>query len=419
MPVPTGRYNEVRRLEVDMSGPLDGVRVVEIAGVGPAPFAAMLLADMGAEVIRVDRVAATEQSPGMDDPRFRIPERSRSSVAVDLKSPEGAEIVLRLAGTADAVIEGFRPGVAERLGVGPDECRARNPRLVYGRMTGWGQRGPLSDRAGHDINFISVAGALHTVGLAGQPPVPPVNLVGEGGGGMLLAFGIVCALLEARQSGTGQVVDAGIVDGAAVLLSSVLGMRAAGTWNTERGTNTLDSGSPFYGTYRCADGEYVAVGAAERYFFDRLLDTLGVADDPRAAGDRLDRRRWDAMKECIAEAFAARSRAEWMAVFDDVDACVTPVLSLDEVAGHPHNRARGTFLDIEGVVHPAAAPRFSRTRPAAPRPPGAPGRDSADVLRAAGYSHQQITGFVERHVVAFPDRTAASVIDRTGGRTPC
>lgn len=204
-----------------------------------------------------------------------------------------------------------------------------------------------------------------------------------------------------------------------MLLSSVLGMRAAGTWNTERGTNTLDSGAPFYGTYRCADGEYVAVGAAERYFFDRLLDTLGVADDPRAAGDRLDRRRWDAMKECIAEAFAARSRAEWMAVFDDVDACVTPVLSLDEVAGHPHNRARGTFLDIEGVVHPAAAPRFSRTRPAAPRPPGAPGRDSADVLRAAGYSHQQITGFVERHVVAFPDRTAASVIDRTGGRTPC
>lgn len=307
-----------------MSGPLDGVRVVEIAGVGPAPFAAMLLADMGAEVIRVDRVDAIEQSPGMDDPRFRIPERSRSSVAVDLKSPEGAEIVLRLAGTADAVIEGFRPGVAERLGIGPDECRARNPRLVYGRMTGWGQRGPLSDRAGHDINFISVAGALHTVGLAGQPPVPPVNLVGEGGGGMLLAFGIVCALLEARQSGTGQVVDAGIVDGAAVLLSSVLGMRAAGTWNTERGTNTLDSGAPFYGTYRCADGEYVAVGAAERYFFDRLLDTLGVADDPRAAGDRLDPGRWDAMKECIAEAFAARSRAEWMAVFDDVDACVTP-----------------------------------------------------------------------------------------------
>lgn len=216
-----------------MSGPLDGVRVVEIAGVGPAPFAAMLLADMGAEVIRVDRVDAIEQSPGMDDPRFRIPERSRLSVAVDLKSPEGAEIVLRLAGTADAMVEGFRPGVAERLGIGPDECRARNPRLVYGRMTGWGQQGPLSGRAGHDINFISVAGALHPVGLAGQPPVPPVNLVGEGGGGMLLAYGIVCALLEARLSGAGQVVDAGIVDGAAVLLSTMLGMRppAPGTRN--------------------------------------------------------------------------------------------------------------------------------------------------------------------------------------------
>ncbi|MFD8738349.1 CaiB/BaiF CoA transferase family protein [Streptomyces sp. NPDC059618] len=402
-----------------MSGPLDGVRVVEIAGVGPAAFAAMLLADMGAEVVRVDRVDATEQVPGMEDPRFRIPERSRRSVAVDLKSPEGAGIVLRLAETADVVVEGFRPGVAERLGVGPEACRARNPRLVYGRMTGWGRRGPLSGRAGHDINFISVAGALHPVGLAGQPPVPPVNLVGEGGGGMLLAFGIVCALLEARRSGAGQVVDAGIVDGAAVLLASVLGMRAAGAWNTERGTNTLDSGAPFYGTYRCADGEYVAVGAAERPFFDRLLKTLGVDGDPRVAGNRLDPGRWDAMKECIAEAFAARSRAHWTAVFDDVDACVTPVLSLDEAVGHPHNRARGTFLDIEGVVHPAAAPRFSRTRPGAPRPPAAPGRDSAEVLRAAGYSHQQITGFVERHVVAFQDRPAVSAVDRTGGRTPC
>ncbi|MGI5158992.1 CaiB/BaiF CoA transferase family protein [Microbispora sp. CA-102843] len=393
-----------------MSGPLAGVRVVEIAGIGPAPFGAMLLADMGAEVIRVDRLDPVEPLPGLDDPRFRVSERSRRSLAVDLKAAEGVEIVLRLVENADVLVEGFRPSVAERLGIGPADCHARNPRLVYGRMTGWGQRGPLSDRAGHDINFISLTGALHTIGLAGQAPVPPVNYLGESGGGTFLAFGIVCALLEARRSGRGQIVDASIVDSAALLLATVFGMRAAGTWNDQRGTNVLDSGAPFYGTYRCADGEYVAVGAAEPQFYAALVGALGIAGDPRLGGDRLDPANWAAMKECLAEAFAGRTRAQWLEVFDGADTCVTPVVSLGEAAGHPHNRERGTFVEVDGVVHPAPAPRFSRTPAAAPAPPPVPGRDSLQLLLAAGYDRDQISCLIDRRVVV--DRGSATHLQR-------
>jgi alpha-methylacyl-CoA racemase len=365
-------------------GPLDGVKVVEIAGIGPGPFCAMLLADMGAEVVRVER------PPDRDAAGWpQLMARSRCSVVVDLKHERGAEVVLRLVESADALLEGFRPGVAERLGIGPDACLARNPRLVYGRMTGWGQEGPLRHAAGHDIDYIALAGALYPIGGAGGPPVPPLNLLGDfGGGGLLLAFGIACGLIEARRSGRGQVVDAAIVDGAALLTTIVHELAAVGLWEERRGANLLDGGAPFYGVYETSDGEHLAVGALEPQFYAELLAKLDL--DPADLPAQDDRDRWPELRDRLAEAFRSRTRAEWSEVFDGGDACVVPVLRPSEAAGHPHNRGRGTFVPVGEGRQPAPAPRFSRTPPATPRPAPRPGEHTDEVLASSGFHPEEI-----------------------------
>jgi len=339
---------------------LHGIRVVELGGQGPVPFCAMTLADLGAEVVTVRRPGP----PLPTNPHNPVVDRGRRFVAVDLKSPDGVEVVRRLAARADAVLEGFRPGVAERLGLGPDDLTAANPRLVYGRMTGWGQDGPLAHKAGHDINYIALTGALHGIGAAGGPPIVPVNLVGDyAGGALYLALGVTSALLEARGSGRGQVVDAAIVDGVAALMSIVYGLAAAGRWQPERGTNLLDGGAPFYRIYACADGGHVAVGALEEPFYLALLDGLGLGDRADLVADRLDRSRWPELEATFAAAFAARPRAHWEAVFAGRDACVTPVLSAWEAQRHPHLVSRATYVDGGETTgtHAAPAPRFSRT----------------------------------------------------------
>ncbi|MEQ3549873.1 CaiB/BaiF CoA-transferase family protein [Pseudonocardia nematodicida] len=338
-------------------GPLAGLRVVELAGIGPGPHAAMVLADLGADVVRVDRSPeGTDDAGGVPDPT----NRGRRSVVVDLKDPDGRTALLRLVKRADVLLEGFRPGVTERLGVGPDECLGRNPRLVYGRMTGWGQDGPLASRAGHDINYISLTGALHAVGRAGERPVPPLNLVGDfGGGSMLLVVGVLAALWEARSSGRGQVVDAAMVDGASVLTQMFRGFLADGSWVDERGRNLLDGHAPFYDTYTCADGRHVAVGALEPQFFAELTSGLGVTE--RDTGAQYDRASWPAMRKLFTTVFGSRTRDEWAAVFEGTDACVTPVLSFGEAAAHPHLVARDTVVTVDGVTQAAPAPRFSRT----------------------------------------------------------
>lgn len=370
------------------SGPLSGVRVIEVAGIGPGPFAGMMLADAGAEVIRVDRPGAPAQ-----DPRTDILARSRRSIVLNLQNPHGVEVLLRLVESADVLFEGFRPGVAERLGFGPAVCLARNPRLVYGRMTGWGQDGPLAPRAGHDINYIALTGALHAIGPADQPPPPPLNVVGDfGGGGMLLAFGIVCALLAARESGEGQVVDAAMVDGVAAQIAMHRGMLAAGRWQDEREANLLDGAAPFYRCYRCADGRYLAVGAIEPKFYAELLDKLGIDEPPSTQHDTS---RWPALRRTMAEVIATRTRDEWMAVFEGSDACVAPVLSLGEAPHHPHNRARGAYLELDGVVHPVPAPRFSATPAAPPRPAATPGADTDAILAELGYSPDEVASLRE------------------------
>lgn len=370
-------------------GPLEGVRVVELAGIGPGPFCAMVLADMGAEVLRVDRPDRVR--PGRPErPPLDLLGRGRRSAAIDLKHPEGAAALLRLVERADVLVEGFRPGVMERLGLGPDVCLERNPRLVYGRMTGWGQEGPLAHAAGHDINYIALAGALHAIGRRGEPPVPPLNLVGDfGGGGLLLAFGIVCALYERERSGRGQVVDAAMVDGAALLMTMFFGMRAAGFWSDERGTNLLDTGAHFYEVYETADGRYVALGPIEPQFYRELLEKLGLADDPAFAA-QMDRSRWPELKERLAAIFRTRTREEWCALLEGTDACFAPVLSLEEAPRHPHNVARGTFVEFEGVVQPAPAPRFGRTRPELRRPPAHPGEHTEEALRDWGFAPEEI-----------------------------
>ena len=351
-------------------GPLRGLRVLELAAIGPAPYACMMLADLGAEVIRVDR-------PGQERafaPWHRILDRGRRPVALDLKDPAGTGLLLRLVDGADVLVEGFRPGVAERLGVGPGVCRERNPALVYGRMTGWGQDGPLAQAPGHDINYIGLTGALHAIGPAGGAPVPPANLLGDfGGGGMLLAAGILAALVERSRSGLGQVVDAAIVDGTASLTGMLLGMAQAGQWGADRGGNLLDGGAPFYAVYPCADGGHVAVGALEERFYRALLAGLGL--DAARLPDRDDPANWPALRREFEARFATRSRAQWSAAFDGTEACVTPVLSLTEAAGHPHHRARGTYRPTPDGVQPAPAPRFGRT-PAEPdpAPPQGPSR---------------------------------------------
>ena len=361
-------------------GPLDGLRIVEIAAIGPAPFAGMVLADLGASVLRVDRV----RSDRPVEPH-RILDRGRRSVALDLKDPRAVEAVLRMAERSDVLIEGFRPGVAERLGIGPDACRQRNARIVYARMTGWGQDGPLAGAPGHDINYLALTGALDAIGPAGGAPVPPLNLLGDfAGGGLLVVAGILAALYERERSGTGQVVDAAIVDGVAGLLAMLLGMTAAGQWRPVRGANVLDGGAPFYGVYACADGGYVAVGAIEEPFYRALLRGLDL--DPAGLPERLDPARWPELREVFAERFAVRERDEWLAVFAGTDACVTPVLTVAEAGGHPHLDARGTYAVDDGLVQPAPAPRFSRTGAELGLPPCSAGAHTREALAAWGFS---------------------------------
>ena len=371
-------------------GPLAGFRIVEIAGIGPAPMCAMLLADLGADVLRIERMQAS--GLGIEQPaRFELLNRSRRAVAIDLKKPQGVETVLRLAAGADAFIEGFRPGVAERLGIGPDACLARNPRLVYGRMTGWGQTGPLAQAAGHDLDYIALTGVLHAIGRAGGKPTPPLNLVGDfGGGALYLALGIACGLLEAQRSGKGQVVDAAMTDGAASLMTMFFGMRAAGQFTTTRGTNILDSGAFFYEVYECADGGHVAIAPIEDKFLAELFRLLEL--DPAEFPAKLDAGGWPAAKEKLAAVFKTKTREEWCRLLEGTDACFAPVLSLDEAPNHPHNRARGTFVTVDGIVQPAPAPRFSRTPPETPTPPEAP---TSEALRDWGFADDEISALRE------------------------
>ena len=371
-----------------MPGPLEGVRVVELAGLGPAPFAAMLLADMGADVVSVDRADQAMGAP-LDAAKGNVYGRGRRSVAVDLKHPDGVEAVRRLADDADVFLEGFRPGVAERLGLGPDELRTRNPRLVYGRMTGWGQDGPYADRAGHDINYIALAGPLAHIGRAGQPPTPPLNLLGDfGGGGMLLAFGVACALAERARSGAGQVIDAAMVDGAALLSAPIAPAYALGFFHPERGTNWLDSGAHYYDVYECADGRWLSIGAIEPKFYANLLAVLGL--DPADLPDQADESAWPELKARFATVLATRTRDEWMDAFADPDHCVAPVLPFDEVLDHPHIRARGTFVEVDGVPQPAPAPRFDRTPAALDRPPAPAGHHTDEVLAERGFTVDEV-----------------------------
>ena len=370
-------------------GPLQGVKVIELAGIGPGPFCAMMLSDMGAEVIRVERSAAV--APGdPNDPPKDVLARGRRSIGVDLKNPDGLETVLKLVEQADIVMEGFRPGVTERLGLGPEDCMARNPRIVYGRMTGWGQEGPYHLAAGHDINYIALAGALEPLGRKGEAPVPPLNLVGDfGGGGMYLAFGLVCGVLEARQSGKGQVVDTAMVDGAASLMNMFWGMKASGVWNDERGTNMLDTGSHFYDVYECSDGEYISIGSIEPQFYAELLELSGLGEQADLA-KQMDRAQWPAMKERVTDLFKTKSRDEWSAIMEHSDVCFAPVLSMDEATQHPHNIERGTFVEVGGMTQAAPAPRFSRTEVAVQGPASHPGADTDDVLADYGFDADTI-----------------------------
>ena len=392
-------------------GPLAGFRIVELAGIGPGPMCAMMLSDMGADVVRVDRVA--DSGLGMKrDPRYDLLNRGRRSVAVDMKTEAGREAVLRLAGAADGLIEGFRPGVTERLGIGPDECLARNPRLVYGRMTGWGQEGPVAHAAGHDINYIALTGALHAVGSRGGPPVPALNLIGDfGGGGLYLAFGMVCGLLEAQRSGKGQVVDSAMTDGSASLMTMVYGMFAAGAWEDERGRNAVDGGSHFYTVYETRDGKYVSIGSIEDKFYAELLERTGV--DPASLPEQLDRGEWASVTERFAAIFRTKTRDEWCAIMEGSDVCFAPVLSLAEAPAHPHNRARGTFVEVDGVVQPAPAPRFSRTAPAIQRPPARRGEHTGEALADWGFSAGEIAALRAAGAIAGaePEAAAAQAAD--------
>ena len=365
-------------------GPLAGLTVIELAGIGPGPFAAMMLADLGADVIRVDRPGGAAGTPAAD-----LLNRGKRSVVLDLKRPAATEAVLALAASADVLIEGYRPGVAERLGVGPDDCWARNPKLVYGRMTGWGQTGPLAQAAGHDIGYISLTGALHAIGAQGGPPQIPLNLLGDfGGGSAYLVIGVLAALREAERTGRGQVVDAAIVDGAAHLLTMVYAMLGDGHWTDERGTNLLDGGAPFYSVYATADGRHMSVGALEPKFYAELLRLLGLDEEPARQHDRA---RWPALRERLAAAFATRTQAEWTDLFDGTDACVAPVLSLREAPAHPHNVARKTFIEIDGIAQPGTAPRFERTQGEAEAGRYVTGADADAVLKTWGLEPSKLS----------------------------
>ena len=361
-------------------GPLNGFKIIELAGIGPGPFCGMMLADMGAEIIRVDRSAAVGSGARTAD----VLARGRKSIAVDLKNPQGVETVLKLVETADVLLEGFRPGVTERLGLGPDVCLERNPKLVYGRMTGWGQTGTMAHAAGHDINYISLSGVLHAIGEAGSRPTPPLNLVGDfGGGGMLLAFGIVAALYERGVSGKGQVIDAAMTDGSALLANSIFGLMGQGVWNDNRGSNLLDGGAHFYGTYETKDARFVSIGSIEPQFYALLLEKTGLDQDPELA-KQMSRDDWPKLREKLAAVLATKTRDEWDEIMLGTDICYAPILNLDEAVVHPHNQARNTFVASADIVQAAPAPRFSRTEPELPEPPVAPGQHSEEVLASMG-----------------------------------
>jgi crotonobetainyl-CoA:carnitine CoA-transferase CaiB-like acyl-CoA transferase len=378
------------------TGPLHGVKVIEIASLAPAPFGCMILADLGADVLRVDRPDRSgRQQLSPVDPLCR----SRRSIRLDLKNPAGVDVLLRLVDEADVLVEAFRPGVAERLGFAPEVCAERNPRLVYARMTGWGQDGPLADTAGHDIDYIAVSGTLEPIGREGERPLPPLNLVGDfGGGGMLLVTGVLAALLERERSGLGQVIDVAMVDGSAVLASFLYGLRAAGAWQEERGTNVLDGGAPFYDTYATADGRYMAVGALEPKFYAEFLAGLGL--DEAGLPAQYDRSGWPELRARFTEAFAGRTQAQWVEAFAGSDACVAPVVSPRDAPAHPHNAARATFIDVGGVVQPAPAPRFARTPCGPPAPPVRAGSDTREVLAALGLTAAQISALRDSGAVS-------------------
>jgi alpha-methylacyl-CoA racemase len=378
-------------------GPLEGLRIVELAGIGPGPLAAMLLGDMGADIIRIDRVDAGESLFPMDV-KYDVASRSRRSLALDIRKPEGLELLLKLIDSADGLIEGFRPGVTERLGFGPDVCLKRNPRLVYGRMTGFGQDGPLAKAAGHDINYISLTGALNAIGRAGQSPVPPLNLAGDyGGGTMFLAFGMVCAFVERARSGKGQVVDAAMVDGASILSAIFYGMSAAGLWSEKRGENLLDSGAPFYDVYETKDGLYVSFGGLEPKFFATFVQIAGI--DAKFVQRQNDKSAWPEMRGVLTALFRTRTRAEWVALLEGTDACFAGVLTFKEAPHHPHNKARNAFIELAGVPQPAPAPRFSRTKPATPTPPVTLGQHTDAVLSSIGISSAEIAALRQKGIV--------------------
>ena len=372
-------------------GPLAGIKIVEIAGIGPGPYGAMLLADLGADIIRIDRssgVNAFGQGPSAEPPADLLA-RGRRSVAVDLKHPDGVATVLDLVAEADVLIEGFRPGVMERLGLGPDVCLERNPKLVFGRMTGWGQDGPYASAAGHDINYIALAGALEPLGRAGEQPTPPLNLVGDfGGGGMMLAFGVCAALVEVARSGQGQVIDAAMIDGAASLMTMTWSFKHMGIWADERGTNMLDTGAHFYDTYETADGKYVSIGSIEPQFYAELLRLTGI--DPESLPKQMDKGQWPALKARFAEVFKTKTRDEWCEIMEHTDVCFAPVLSMDEAPQHPHIAQRETFTEVAGLVQPAPVPRFSRTPGTIERPPPHAGQHTEEALEAWGIAPERI-----------------------------
>lgn len=384
---------------MSVKGPLAGIQVLEIQGIGPCPFAAMVLADLGADVIRVDRTKAGGLDLGGGSQGHDVLARSRRSVALDLKDPRGVALLMRLVDTADVLIEGFRPGVAERLGIGPQECHQINPRLVYGRMTGWGQEGPWASMAGHDIDYIALAGALHPMGPASEPPPVPLNLIGDfGGGGMLLVVGVLAALLSRTTTGKGQVVDAAMVDGSVLLTAMFHGMISTGIWNPEaREANVLDGAAPFYRNYACADGQYMAVGALEPQFYAAFMEGLGLDIQ---TWPQFDLPRWPQLGQAVADRFATQDRDHWQQVFDGTDACVAPVLGLTEAADHPHLRARGTFVDVDGVRQPAPAPRFSATPTGVPTSPPSRGAHTEEVLADLGYSPEEISELKDQGVIA-------------------
>ena len=373
-------------------GPLAGIRIIELAGIGPGPFCGMMLSDMGAEVIRVDRYTEDPQ-PSKD-----VLNRNRQSIAVDLKQPEGIETVLKLIESADGLFEGFRPGVTERLGLGPDVCMGRNKKLVYGRMTGWGQDGPMANAAGHDINYIALSGALYSIGREGERPVPPLNLVGDfGGGGMLLAYGMVCALLEASRSGEGQVIDAAMIDGASSLMSMFFSMSAMGAFTDKRGTNLLDGGAPFYDTYETSDGKYVSLGSIEPQFYALLKEKAGL--DEATFGAQHAKDKWGSQKAKLTEIMKTKTRDEWCEIMEGSDVCFAPVLSIFEAPDHPHNVHRGGYLNIDGVTQPAPSPRFSRTKAEVRHGPRLAGQDSLTVLEGAGFSADEIAALQASKVI--------------------